>query len=124
MLPVLVPLLRRDGELDLSDAEAELLMAMSAATIDRRPAGERAAVAEAARVLRPGGRFVAVEHVGSRHLLVRSAQRVLDPLLVRLQGDHLLRQPSQVASSLGLRLVLRRRSRLGVVERLVAEKPG
>ena len=42
MLPVLVPLLRRDGELDLSDAEAELLMAMSAATIDRRLAGERA----------------------------------------------------------------------------------
>lgn len=84
---------------------------------------ERAAVAEAARVLRPAGRFVAVEHVGSRHLLV-GAQRVLDPLLVRLQGDHLLRQPSQVASSLGLRLVLRRRSRLGVVERLVAEKPG
>lgn len=42
MLPVLVPLLRRDGELDLSDAEAELLMRMSAATIDRRLAGERA----------------------------------------------------------------------------------
>jgi len=42
MLPVLVPLLRRDGELDLSDAEAGLLVAMSAATIDRRLAGERA----------------------------------------------------------------------------------
>jgi len=42
MLPVLVPLLRRDGELDLSDAEAALLVAMSAATIDRRLAGERA----------------------------------------------------------------------------------
>ena len=42
MLPVLVPLLRRDGELDLSDEEAALLVAMSAATIDRRLAGERA----------------------------------------------------------------------------------
>jgi hypothetical protein len=41
MLPVLVPVLRRDEELDLSDAEA-LLVAMSAATIDRRLAGERA----------------------------------------------------------------------------------
>ncbi|GAA2138398.1 DDE-type integrase/transposase/recombinase [Arthrobacter humicola] len=41
MLPVLVPLLRRDGELMLSDEEAELLMRMSAATIDRRLAPER-----------------------------------------------------------------------------------
>ena len=41
MLPVLVPLLRRDGELD-SDEEAALLVRMSAATIDRRLAPERA----------------------------------------------------------------------------------
>ncbi|MDN5895199.1 MAG: hypothetical protein L0H93_14395 [Nocardioides sp.] len=41
-LPVLVPLLRAEGELDLSDDEAELLCKMSAATIDRRLAGERA----------------------------------------------------------------------------------
>lgn len=42
MLPVLVPILRRDGELDLTDDEAALLGKMSAATIDRRLAGERA----------------------------------------------------------------------------------
>ena len=42
MLPVLVPILRRDGELELTDAEAALLVRMSAATIDRRLAGERA----------------------------------------------------------------------------------
>ena len=42
MLAVLVPVLRRDGELDLSDAEAASLVAMIAATIDRRLAGERA----------------------------------------------------------------------------------
>ncbi|MGB8381620.1 MAG: transposase family protein [Dermatophilaceae bacterium] len=42
MLPVLVPLLRRDGELDLTDAEAALLVKMSAATIDRRLARQRA----------------------------------------------------------------------------------
>ena len=40
MLPVLVPMLRRDGELVLSDEEAALLMRMSAATIDRKLAGE------------------------------------------------------------------------------------
>ena len=42
MLPVLVPLLRRDGELDLTDSEAALLIGMSAATIDRGLAPERA----------------------------------------------------------------------------------
>lgn len=41
MLAVLVPLLRRDGELDLTDAEAELLTHMSAATIDRRLQGTK-----------------------------------------------------------------------------------
>jgi transposase InsO family protein len=42
ILPVLVPILRRDGELELTDDEAALLCCMSAATIDRRLAGERA----------------------------------------------------------------------------------
>lgn len=43
MLSTLVPMLRRDGELDLSDDEAAMLVAMSAATIDRRlgPAKDR-----------------------------------------------------------------------------------
>jgi transposase InsO family protein len=41
MLSVLVPLLRRDGELDLTDDEAFQLVKMSAATIDRRLAGVR-----------------------------------------------------------------------------------
>ncbi|WP_343926871.1 hypothetical protein [Rhodoglobus aureus] len=41
MLAVLVPLLRRDGELDVTDAEAALLVRMSAATIDRRLGPER-----------------------------------------------------------------------------------
>ena len=41
MLAVVVPMLRRDGELDLTDAEAALLVRMSAATIDRRLGPER-----------------------------------------------------------------------------------
>jgi transposase InsO family protein len=44
MLAVVVALLRRDGELDLSDVEAGLLVGMSAATIDRRLAPARAAM--------------------------------------------------------------------------------
>ena len=41
MLEVVVPMLRRDGDLNLSDPDAALLISMSAATIDRRLKGER-----------------------------------------------------------------------------------
>jgi hypothetical protein len=41
MLVVLVPLLRKDGELDLTDDEAAFLVGMSAATIDRRLVGTK-----------------------------------------------------------------------------------
>lgn len=41
MLSSLVPMLRRDGELDITDAQAELLCSMSAATIDRKLAEHR-----------------------------------------------------------------------------------
>ena len=40
-MPVLVPLLCAEGEIDLSDAQAELLAGILAATIDRKLAGER-----------------------------------------------------------------------------------
>jgi hypothetical protein len=42
MMSTLVPLLRRDKELEISDTQADLLMRMSAATIDRKLAPERA----------------------------------------------------------------------------------
>jgi hypothetical protein len=41
MLPVLVPALRRDGEVQMSDAEANQLIGMASATIDRRLAPAR-----------------------------------------------------------------------------------
>jgi len=41
MLAVLVAILRRDGELELTDREAALRIAVSAAAIDRRLADER-----------------------------------------------------------------------------------
>jgi hypothetical protein len=41
MLPVLVPALRRDGEVQMTDTEAAQLLAISPATIDRRLANAR-----------------------------------------------------------------------------------
>jgi ubiquinone/menaquinone biosynthesis C-methylase UbiE len=82
------------------------------------------AVAEAKRVLRPGGRFVALEHVRSPAFAVRAVQRMLDPLSVRFEADHLLREPLEYLRAAAFEVEHLERSKLGIVERAIARKPG
>jgi len=84
---------------------------------------DRRAVAEAHRVLRPGGTLVLVEHVRSLNPLVRAGQRLLDPLSVRFACDHLLRDPLDHLEEIGFRVLEVERRTFGIVEWILAEKP-
>lgn len=81
------------------------------------------AVAEAARVLRPGGQLALLEHVRSPALPVRVVEWILEPLAVRYVADHLLREPLADVEAAGLQVERLERARWGFVERLAARKP-
>jgi ubiquinone/menaquinone biosynthesis C-methylase UbiE len=81
-----------------------------------------AAVVEAFRVLRAEGRLILLEHVRSPLRMVQAMQRLLDPLFVRVMCDHLLREPLDAVRKAGFEVEKLERSRLGVIERLIARR--
>ena len=83
---------------------------------------ERRALAEAHRVLRPGGQLFTLEHVRSDVPPVRWLQQLLEPPMVALTADHVLRDPADHLSSLGIRVKDSTRTRWGVIQQLVAER--
>jgi ubiquinone/menaquinone biosynthesis C-methylase UbiE len=90
--------LGREVDLRVGDAQAlefpdasfdTVVCTLGLCTIPDDPA----AVREAKRVLRPGGRFVLREHVRSPQRVVRIAERMLEPIMLRFEHDHLTREP-------------------------------
>jgi ubiquinone/menaquinone biosynthesis C-methylase UbiE len=84
----------------------------------------RRAVAEARRVLRPGGQLLLLEHVRSPVRAVRVIERLLEPLAVRFAADHLTREPLEYLRIEGFEIERVERSKWGIVERVAARKPG
>jgi len=82
------------------------------------------AVAEAARVLRPAGRLLLLEHVRSAVAPVRFLQLLAEPVTSRWLGDHLLREPLAHLGAAGFVVERVLRSRGGVVERVRARRIG
>jgi ubiquinone/menaquinone biosynthesis C-methylase UbiE len=83
-----------------------------------------AAAREAYRVLRPAGWLLMLEHVRSPVRGVRAGQRLLEPLAVRFEADHLLREPLDYLPGVGFEIDAVQRAKWGIVERLRAHKPG
>jgi ubiquinone/menaquinone biosynthesis C-methylase UbiE len=84
---------------------------------------ERRAIREAFRIVRPGGRLLLLEHVRSPSMPVRAIQRLLDPLAVRFEADHLVREPLDHLEAEGFEVERVERSKWGIVERVVARRP-
>jgi ubiquinone/menaquinone biosynthesis C-methylase UbiE len=120
--------LGRHADLRLGDAQAldfpdesfdTVTCTLSLCTIP----DDRAALREIMRVLRPGCRLVLMEHVRSPVRGIRAAERVLEPIFLRFEHDHLTREPLDHLTDIGFEIERVERSKLGIVERVIARKP-
>ena len=120
--------LGRDADLRPGDAQAldfpddsfdTVLCALGLCAIP----DDRRAVTEMARVLRPGGRMLLVDHVAARARPLRAVQWLYERITIPLAGEHFRRRPLAYLRELGFVIEEAERFALGVVERVCARKP-
>jgi ubiquinone/menaquinone biosynthesis C-methylase UbiE len=117
-----------DVELAEGDAEAlpyadnrfdTVLCALSLCSIPDRAN----AIAEMARVLKPGGRLLLVDHIGSSWPPIYAAQWLLERLTIRVAGEHFTRRQRPLVQAAGLEILEAERLKAGSIERVCARKP-
>jgi ubiquinone/menaquinone biosynthesis C-methylase UbiE len=116
-------------EADLRDGDAErlpfddasfdtVLCALSLCTIP----SPVAAVGEMWRVLRPGGRLLLLDHIGSTWPPLYAAQWVAERVTIRTAGEHFTRRQLPLVRAAGFQIVESERLKAGTVERIHAVK--
>jgi ubiquinone/menaquinone biosynthesis C-methylase UbiE len=119
--------LRREVDLQIADAQAlpfssgsfdTVVFTLCLCTIP----DEAKAVSEAKRVLKPGGTVVLLEHVASSKPAIRLLQKAIDVVSVRVEGDHMVRDPLDHIRREGFEIKRLERSKWGIVERVVAAR--
>lgn len=81
------------------------------------------ALREMARVCRPDGRIVLLEHVRAPNPLIALSQRALTPLQERMLGCHLDRRTDRLVRELGFRVEQERTRFFGIFHLIVALPP-
>jgi len=133
--PVMLDLARRratelgiDAELVEGDAETlpfsdnrfdTVVCALSLCSIPN----STKAIAEMARVLKPGGRLLLLDHIGSTWPPIHAAQWLLERLTIRAAGEHFTRRQLPLVKAAGLQIVQTQRLKAGSVELIHAVKP-
>jgi ubiquinone/menaquinone biosynthesis C-methylase UbiE len=84
---------------------------------------DRQAIAEMARVLRPGGRLLLLDHVVATNPVLRLVQRGVEQITRRACGDYMTRRPLPLVAQAGLIIEQVERLKAGTVERVRAVKP-
>ena len=121
--------LRRDVDLRVGDAhalpfDADFFDAVVCTYSLCNIPDPRSAVAEMKRVLRPGGRLLLVDHIGSDRRPILWIQKAMEFFTIRAEGEHMTRRSLGHVAAEGFEVVeSRRMGPGGVVERVLALKP-
>ncbi|MFI7282810.1 class I SAM-dependent methyltransferase [Micromonospora chersina] len=113
----------REGDaenLPFSDASFDTVVCVLSLCTIPDPA---TAIKEMKRVLKPGGRLLLLDHIGSSWPPIYVAQWLLERLTIRAAGEHFTRRQLPLVQAAGFRIVETERLKAGTVERVHAEMP-